>query len=239
MNEPRRGRSRRTAVLNAVGLLLIGFFVLGQVAGLPASQTLTAMPTAWSGVFSGWVGGTEWSANHYAFLNVREDGTPVRWERSTITYSVSETATSGDVETVAKAMRVLSDATGFKFRMVGRTSLIPSTTNLTEAEADVTISWAERSDTDAFGNLGRDSLAAGFGLVGDGAYAKGAVVVDVSKAPTGDSLQRVIMHEMGHVLGLEHVQDKTQLMAADLTMSWGLKIGSGDLNGLRLVGYNG
>lgn len=239
MNEPRRGRSRRAVALNSVGLLLLGLFVLGQVAGLPASQSLTAMPTAWRGVFAGWVGGTEWSSNHYAFLNVRADGTPVRWEKSTITYSVSEAATSSDVETVAKAMRVLSDATGFEFRMIGRTRLIPSTTNIIEAEADVTIAWVERSDTDAFRNLGPDSLAAGFGLVGDGAYAKGAVAVDSAKAPTGNELQRVVMHEMGHVLGLEHVSDKTQLMAADLTMSWGLRLGSGDLKGLRLVGYNG
>ena len=239
MNEPRRGRSRRATALNSVGLLLLGLFVLGQVAGLPASQSLTAMPTAWRGVFSGWVGGTEWSSNHYAFLNVRADGTPVRWEKSAITYSVSEDATSSEVEMVAEAMRVLSDATGFEFRMVGRTRFIPSTTNLSEAEADVTIAWVTRSDTDAFNDLGPDSVAAGFGLVGDGAYVKGAVVVDSAKTSTGDKLQRIVMHEMGHVLGLEHVPDKTQLMAADLTMSWGLRLGSGDLNGLRLVGYRG
>ena len=239
MSEKRPGRSRRVVVLNFLALLIIGVFVLGQVSGLPASETLTAMPSAWRGLLSGWVGGTEWSASHYAFLNTREDGSPVRWERDTITYSVSAVATRADVDAVTKAMQALSDATGFEFRMVGRTEMTPSTTNLTEAETDVTIAWVKRSDTDAFNALGKDSLAAGFGLVGDGTYVKGAVVIDEQTAPQGDTLQRAVMHEMGHVLGLEHVSDKTQLMAADLTMSWGLRLGSGDLHGLQAVGLRG
>ena len=51
----------------------------------------------------------------------------------------------------------------------------------------------------------------------------------------GDSVGAVLMHELGHLVGLDHVADRSQMMFATVTgkpAAWA----DGDLAGLRQVG---
>jgi hypothetical protein len=72
------------------------------------------------------------------------------------------------------------------------------------------------------------------------AYVSGQVVLDASDLgvaigqPGGaDGVRSVIQHEVGHMVGLDHVADPTQLMFSESTV---LDWGSGDLAGLHELG---
>jgi hypothetical protein len=55
-------------------------------------------------------------------------------------------------------------------------------------------------------------------------------------APGGDDAARaIIMHELGHLIGLDHVDDPTQLMYAQASHDI-LTFADGDLTGLSLLG---
>jgi hypothetical protein len=72
-------------------------------------------------------------------------------------------------------------------------------------------------------------------------YVTGSVSLDTSDfetilaRPDGEAEARaIVMHELGHVVGLAHVDDPAQLMNAD---NVGLtNFGPGDLAGLALLG---
>ena len=51
-----------------------------------------------------------------------------------------------------------------------------------------------------------------------------------------DALRALYMHEFGHALGLEHVQDNGQIMFPTISASRPDSLGEGDLQGLRKLG---
>ena len=72
-------------------------------------------------------------------------------------------------------------------------------------------------------------------------YVTGALALD---GPTVDAMIRdgdielarvLILHELGHLVGLDHVDDMSQLMYKDMTGDV-FDFGSGDLQGLALLG---
>ena len=110
--------------------------------------------------------------------------------------------------------------------------------------APVVIGWGTEGD-----NLDLEGATAGVGgpMETPGAYGEthylrsGTVVLDVDAFPTNldDEGQRaqaraVIMHELGHVVGLDHVTDANELMypASTAVTTWG----PGDLRGLAAAG---
>ena len=106
----------------------------------------------------------------------------------------------------------------------------------------VVVAWARPSDTDLFtsGSIGEGG-STWSGFPGHEVYVTGLVVLDATQNDRltpgfgGRSLGAVLMHELGHVVGLDHVPDQTQLMYANVTdkpAAWG----AGDLAGLQLVG---
>jgi hypothetical protein len=71
-------------------------------------------------------------------------------------------------------------------------------------------------------------------------YVTGEVVLDyqdlsVTKLPDRRQVRATLMHELGHVVGLDHTSDRTQLMFSEAEFNV-QTYGAGDLRGLALLG---
>ena len=110
--------------------------------------------------------------------------------------------------------------------------------------APMVIGWGTEAQSS---DLGGDTTGVGGARVTPGAYQSreflrsGTVIIDTSDVrdllttPAEQARTRaVIMHELGHVVGLDHVSDPRELMfpAATYVTGWG----PGDLQGLAAVG---
>ncbi|MFE4833450.1 peptidase [Arthrobacter sp. NPDC056691] len=159
-------------------------------------------------------------------------------------------APPGADQMIQEAVARVSAATGLRFVYDGPTSEAPSEERemyqpdlYGKRWAPVLIAWSNPAESpDLAGDVD--------GLGGSGyAYVEGQPYVlvagqvaldapdfaDILQWPDGRRYARaVIMHELAHVVGLDHVNDPTQLMnpeGADLT-----EFASGDLAGLAILG---
>jgi len=159
-----------------------------------------------------------------------------------------------------RAMKKLSKATGMNFTYEGRTRQVPQDTARRDwwqrqKKAEIVISWV-RQDRSSRTNLlgaGGSGWAAGTGgysfkmwtIDGKsrGAAGRGFVVLDAKQDRKlrpgfgrGSTRGALLMHELGHVVGLEHVGSTGQLMYPTVLSRSDTDYASGDLRGLRLVG---
>jgi len=146
------------------------------------------------------------------------------------------------------ALLEISRATGLRFVVEGTTDEAPSKDRPAfqpdrygDRWAPVLVAWSDQAETE---RLGVD--AAGLGgstplVVDDHAvYVTGTVTLDgpvlLAKGQYGGgaATQAIIMHELGHLVGLGHVEDGGQLMYHDNNGRRGL--GPGDRVGLAELG---
>lgn len=141
---------------------------------------------------------------------------------------------------IFEAVRRVEQASGLHFVYDGPSSERPHwSTPVTGGP--ILIGFAEPSevtqlDGDVVGIGGSAMTSRGHFLE----YTTGAVTLDqggiatMFGEPGGEALARaVVMHELGHVLGLGHVHDPTEVMNTSVSATdWG----PGDLRGLRIVG---
>ena len=187
----------------------------------------------------------------YAFVATLDDGTPIRWSScDPIRYVVNP---DGEPEEgrrlLDEAMDRVSVATGLQFQFVGETDEEYSDGRsaleggFEGPPVPVLITWS----TDSMNpNLGGGVVGwAGPNVVetgdGEGWLVSGTLDLDrddiatLLEEPNGEGLARgVIQHELGHVVGLDHVDDPTELMYPSMNdvTDWG----PGDRAGLRLLG---
>jgi hypothetical protein len=200
------------------------------------------------------------STSGYAFLAAAPDGSPYRWNPcAPIPFVVNTTnAPAGGLADVQEAVRRVSLATGIAFRFAGTTAETPEQRRAAgyviqggqaPSWAPVLISWASAGEFQA---LGYDPRASGAGgpfpaapdVAQTGQYVSGLVVLNAGVSPTPPdgfatptSWGIVVMHELGHLVGLDHVEDPSEIMSSGLTQprtvtDWG----PGDRAGLALVG---
>jgi hypothetical protein len=196
----------------------------------------------------------------YAFLERRSDGKPYRWEPcEPIHYEVNlDHAPVDAMRDVVEAIARVSEASGISFVLDGPTDRTPQ-----EHEADgfrdpgslrprpVLIAWLPAYSFREYGDP-NETIGVGVAVPGSGSeywvYGSGMVVInaDAPLLPGFEypfALGPVLMHELGHVLGLGHVGDGAEIMwspdepgadpfaVGDVT-DWG----DGDLVGLAKIG---
>ncbi|MBL8932366.1 MAG: matrixin family metalloprotease [Kineosporiaceae bacterium] len=155
---------------------------------------------------------------------------------------------------VRAAVTRLGTASGLRFSFVGTTRTVPRSTTIAGQDAELMIAVTTPSSTDF--TIGKGVL--GYGgyrywqwttttpsgrRVGGAAIARGWVVLDSAGLGSmrpgfgpGATQGNVILHELAHAIGLDHVDDRRQLLYPTLLPTAPDGYARGDRAGLRVVG---
>jgi len=153
-------------------------------------------------------------------------------------------APPGWADDVRRSVGAVAEATGLRFEPVGTTDDRDfDDRGGSEGAADpVLIGWADADEVPPLaGDVAGIGGATTVELGGRRGFVSGAVVLDTATTdrlatePDGDALHRgLLMHELGHLVGLDHVDDRGELMYAEgVTRP---DFGPGDLAGLARLG---
>jgi hypothetical protein len=182
-----------------------------------------------------------------------------RWNpcQEAITYRINLTALptakrAAMRKQIRAAFRTLSAANGITYRYTGTTRFVPKSTNLTKAPAEIVVAVVGNKATDMdlaanVAGLGGMLWSTWTGSAGEGAVVvRGFVLLSPSEMTTmkpgfgrGSTQGNVILHELAHASGLEHVSAKSELMYPTLLPSAPNGFGPGDLAGLKKIGKQG
>ena len=192
----------------------------------------------------------------FLFLDRTDQGMPTRWNPcEPIRYVVNaQLAPPGSIEDVHEAVRRISAATGITFDYEGATDEEASIfreefqpDRYGDRWAPVLIAWSDPDDSDIPFRRG-DRVAAGVAVPVipqtrlEDVYVSGWVAINADDPnPPGfgfPGLQGpVILHELGHLMGLGHVKASGELM--DPNGGGVVDLGPGDREGLRRLGAAG
>ncbi|MCM0619512.1 matrixin family metalloprotease [Nocardioides bruguierae] len=181
------------------------------------------------------------TSQSYRFLQETDAGDPVTYDPcEPLLVEVNPEGGPADyLRFVLPALAEVQDASGLRLTYAGTSERTWDTQS--QEQGSVLISFEKRLDSDR-----ADAVGVGGSLVMtmDGAalphYVSGAVALRqdwfVAASRRGETAQQqaVVMHELGHVLGLGHVDDPDQLMSAENDGQ--TAFGAGDLVGLALAG---
>lgn len=138
---------------------------------------------------------------------------------------------------VRTALQRTGDATGFAFVLVG--SSPDRETGIRTSGEPVLVLWADEEEVPEL--EGRVAGIGGSTLQespsGFRQFVSGVVVLDTASFDQIEDpavRQAIVDHEFGHLVGLDHVQDPSQLMHPEGARN--LVYGTGDLAGLALLG---
>jgi hypothetical protein len=191
------------------------------------------------------------TSSSYRFSSIL-DGAPVRWNPCQVIHWRSNAARGpvGGLSVLKAAVVRMATLTGTTWVYDGAVSTVPSTAYLprtpTTSNKPVLIGWTDGTASD----LLRSKPAQVLGMtrtvwfgVDDGkghraAATRGAVIAldrtDRLPLRGAQSWSATVLHELGHVMGLDHPADTRQLMAATLPNVSDLQ--SGDRTGLTRLG---
>jgi hypothetical protein len=187
-------------------------------------------------------------SSSYKFLATNPDGTPVGYSPCRPVHYVvnADLAPAGSEGLLEDAVAKISAATGLKFINDGTTKEKPSDKREAyqpglygDRWAPLLLSWTTPGTSPALAGkvIGTGgSTAYSFGG-GPRSYVSGRLDLDTPQItellglPGGaDYVSAVMQHELGHVVGLDHVDDPIQLMYPEIGAPDGLA--AGDLTGL-------
>ena len=194
----------------------------------------------------------------FKFLE-RVGGAPVRWNPcETISYAVNtDGATSSIKPDLHEALARVTRATQIEFVSVGTTeeTFLRAYQRMRYRgvirKAELIIIWVDHGDyQEILRRLHDPRPSIAFAKTMAGLYADqdqyfgGIIVMDAeatSQRGFGHSYAHgsVLLHELGHIMGLDHVKDPDQLMYSGRHPNYGLQdFGAGDLEGLRRIGMD-
>lgn len=192
------------------------------------------------------------TSTSYRFSTVM-DGKPVRFNPCAPIRWTSSTARgpAGGLAVLQEAVARVAAISGTTWTYVGPAAAEPHSSQLPKAAMaqypPVNIGWSDRSRSDLLAKTAASSLGVAqtkwLGMAySDGsrkAVNVGAVVALDRTKPLplrgGNSWKAVALHELGHAMGLAHVDDRTQLLNAALPATLG-DLQAGDQAGLRALG---
>ena len=178
----------------------------------------------------------------YKFV-IEFDGSPARWSpRSTIKFRLrSKGGPSNAIDILKAALQEVSNATGYSFEFAGTFTEVPSFRDSSRGTID--IAWATQSEFRKIEPDQSDRIVGWGGCApiinssGELEITTGTVVLNAGMgmpAIVGPGLTQymVLLHELGHVMNLHHVQSTSEVMYpmvdTDDQTSWG----PGDRQGL-------
>ncbi|MBF4161709.1 matrixin family metalloprotease [Nocardioides acrostichi] len=182
----------------------------------------------------------------FAFFKTQDGdpGTPVAWSPcEPVPYEVNPAGAPPNWQlVVGAAVRTMQRATGLRFRYDGTTD---------ERDADrtqsgplpVLVEWSDASATpDLAGSVAGLGGSSWTQAPGDRAwFTRGSVVLDsdafddLRDTPDGRvEMRAIVVHELGHVVGLAHVDDPRELMYGGTLQR--RTLGPGDREGLARLG---
>lgn len=158
-------------------------------------------------------------------------------------------APAGSLELVQRAMNIVESATGLRFDYQGSTDRRPQWEGETipvilgqPKASPVLVSWASADEVDVL--EGRVAGVGGSVAIADGGterYVTGGITLDTDAFAEIDASEggqdeelAILLHEFGHLVGLDHVDDEGELMNAENVGR--LDYGPGDLLGLSKIG---
>jgi hypothetical protein len=191
--------------------------------------------------------------DEYRFIAQELNGDPVRWNPCEPIHYVVNVAEApvGSLEDVQEAVSRVSAATGIVFVYDGMTSEEPDRRRdpyqphrYGDRWAPVVIAWVEPDATDISFRDDNGRVAAGVAAPiaspdGQDVLVSGWVAINAEDPngpgfATNDAQGPVVLHELGHVMGLDHVTTRGELM--DTSGGGVTDFGPGDLEGLRELG---
>ncbi len=187
------------------------------------------------------------------------DGTHrlTRWNpcQPTVTVRVNPVALRGKaaknaaVREVKKAFAKVQSATRIDFTVKGRTTRVPRSNNISKLPAEIVVAFVRPRSTDfslAGSTAGQGGSQWRYWKAGNRwklAATRGYVVIDAPQTASwskgfgpGVTRGNLLLHELGHVMGLLHVTNSRQLMYPSLSTATRDGYAKGDRVGLKKMG---
>ena len=172
-----------------------------------------------------------------------------RWDPCRpLTYRTNlKAAPKGAAKLVKQAFRKIHAATGFDFVRLGSTTKVPFSSGPDSSQHldyGLVIAWSTPRRVPGLGGSTAGLGGSTAQRVGDDPwrYVYGGAVFDATLSlpvkgfGRGKSTGALLLHEIAHALGLDHVQARTQIMYPSQQSRFRGRYEAGDLNGLHKVG---